>query len=180
MTDHREKEDPAKKKHKAYRAAVISVLSDIVAVCIIWLIIMTCVLGITVSRGDSMSPGIGDGDIVIYLRHAEVLPSDTVVYKTDNRTFTGRVAAAPGSVISETGDHRLTVDSRFLTEDTGRGIRGETLCAEEQELPMTLDEGSYFILNDDREDMNDSRKFGAIDEDDIKGRIVTVIKRRFI
>ena len=40
-----------------------------------------------------------------------------------------------------------------------------------------MDAGRYFIMCDHREGGRDSRYFGAIDEDAITGKVMTVIRR---
>ena len=44
--------------------------------------------------------------------------------------------------------------------------------------PYTVEEGKAFILNDYREDTNDSRAFGAVDMSDIEGPIILSLRRR--
>ena len=44
--------------------------------------------------------------------------------------------------------------------------------------PYTVPEGKVFILNDFREDTNDSRSFGAIDTGELKGTLLLTMRRR--
>ena len=44
--------------------------------------------------------------------------------------------------------------------------------------PYTVEEGKAFILNDYREDTNDSRSFGAVSMDDIDGPFLFTLRRR--
>ncbi|MBQ6314682.1 MAG: signal peptidase I, partial [Mogibacterium sp.] len=60
------------------------------------------------------------------------------------------------------------------------GIYSRTYAAEGEKLPFTVRENAFFILGDNREDAEDSRIQGQISKRNIKGRIVTVIRRRQI
>ena len=43
--------------------------------------------------------------------------------------------------------------------------------------PLTLKGGEYFILGDRRENAKDSRYSGAVKGKEIKGRVITVLRR---
>ena len=43
--------------------------------------------------------------------------------------------------------------------------------------PLQLQEGECFVLGDHREGATDSRYFGAVDTQEIRGKIITVIRR---
>ena len=45
-------------------------------------------------------------------------------------------------------------------------------------FPYTVEEGKAFILNDYREDTDDSRIFGAVDMKDIDGPFLFTLRRR--
>lgn len=44
--------------------------------------------------------------------------------------------------------------------------------------PYSVEEGRAFILNDRREDIDDSRSFGAVSMDDIEGPLIFLMRRR--
>ncbi|MBE6040988.1 MAG: signal peptidase I [Clostridiales bacterium] len=140
----------------------------------------TFLFGVTVQHGNDMYPAIKDGDLILFFRVGELLPTEAVVYEWNGTLHTGRLEGAPGYRISETADHRLTVNDRFLPPDPDRGITEETYTAEGEELPVSLGDDCWFILNDNRTRTADSREFGVVDRDRIRGRIVTVLRRRSI
>ena len=47
----------------------------------------------------------------------------------------------------------------------------------EVKYPLKLQEGECFVLGDHREGATDSRYFGAVDTQEIRGKIITVIRR---
>ena len=44
--------------------------------------------------------------------------------------------------------------------------------------PIKLKDGQYFILNDFRENKNDSRTFGVIEQEQVKGKLLFLLRRR--
>jgi signal peptidase I len=61
-----------------------------------------------------------------------------------------------------------------------QGIFHRTYAAAGEELPLTVEEGPYFILGDNRREAKDSRIYGQIDKKRIKGRVIGVLRRRQI
>ena len=45
---------------------------------------------------------------------------------------------------------------------------------------ISLESGEYFILGDNRPQASDSRTFGCIDLNDVKGKVIAVIRTRGI
>ena len=76
--------------------------------------------------------------------------------------------------ISEKGE--LYVNNAIASED----IFYPTYKAEGSAVsfPYTVEEGKAFILNDYREDTDDSRIFGAVDMKDIDGPFLFTLRRR--
>lgn len=162
------------------RKSLIRLLTDISLTILFTALVFTFVFGICIQRGNDMYPSIRDGDVILYYRHPSLIQTEAVVYESGGLLRTGRIAAVSGTVISETNDHQITLNGIFLPEDPETGIYSKTFKAPDQELPATVSEGCYFILNDDRSRMSDSRSLGEIGRRQIKGRIITVLRRRNI
>ena len=45
------------------------------------------------------------------------------------------------------------------------------------EYPLTLGADEYFVLGDSREESEDSRYFGAVSKDEIKGTVISITRR---
>ena len=107
----------------------------------------------------------------------ELSAGDAVVYADSGGTVhLGRICAAGGDTVNIT-ENGLTVNGYFREEPyaSGSTVLVEGMGAA---FPLTLSEGEYFILCDDRTDVNDSRLYGAVGEDDIKGKVLTLIRHR--
>lgn len=160
--------------------ALVKLITDIIVIAGFAAITFTFVFGVMVQKGNDMYPAVRDGDVLIYYRRPSLVQTEAVVYEEGGDLHSGRIAAAPGSVISETGDHQLTFNGIFRPVDESSGIYSKTFAAPDQELPLTVSSDGYYILNDDRRRLTDSRIYGEINRKAIKGRIITILRRRTI
>ena len=141
----------------------------------VWLA-LTFVLGITINYGNNMHPAVNDGDLIVSLRLQRPYLNSAVLYRQGGKRHVGRVVGLPGNVIEITDIGQLIVNGVAASED----IYYPTFRAENSDVvyPYTVEEGNAFILNDFREDTNDSRTFGAVDTDCIEGPIIFSFRRR--
>ena len=61
-------------------------------------------------------------------------------------------------------------DTVSLNENYGYYSNANIMQAYLASVPITIPEGQYFVLGDNRNNSYDSRQIGLIDEDDILGR----------
>ena len=162
------------------RKALIRLLTDILITAAFVAAVFTFVFGLTTQKGNDMYPALRDGDVILYYRHPALVITESIVYEMNGELRSGRIAAVPGCVISQTGDRQLTVNGSFQPEDPEHGIYTRTETSDELELPLQISPDGYFVLNDNRTRMSDSRIYGEISRSQIKGRIITVLRRRNI
>lgn len=150
----------------------------ILLLVLIWLLFFL-VFGITVSKGNAMEPALKDGDLLLYYRLSSgYTQADPVLYTVENERKTGRIAAGPGDELLFTPEGKLVINGYMQT-----ALGGEDMYALPEGTggyPLTLSEGEYFILADDKGAAEDSRAFGIIQKEEIKGKIITIIRRRSI
>lgn len=170
--------DPGNKR--LFIIALRNLIAEILVFILLLIAVFQWVVGVTVQRGNDMYPFLMDGDIILYYRHADLLPSEAVVYETSGGHIrTGRIAAAGGSEIGAAGDGQLTVDGALLAVDEEHGICNKTYVPDDPR-PAVVSNGSYYILNDKRDRMDDSRTYGEISSRNILGRIISVLRVRTI
>ena len=133
---------------------------------------------------DSMEPTLHKGDRVLVnklsYRFNDVGRGDIIVFKRpeaarssnpddDIEDLIKRVVGLPGDVL-KTVDGEIYVNDEPLSEPyLPEGTR--TVMPSGQDMPPTeVPEGHYFMMGDNRGNSQDSRYFGAIDEDLIVGR----------
>ena len=134
-------------------------------------------VGLTVQHGETMEPAFHHGDLVAYYKLAhEYDTGDVVVYKgKDGDRQLGRIIAKPGDEVEITEDgvkvNGYYQNEKYASEELLLFSRGP-------DYPMTLSSEEYFILFDVREEGEDSRLLGAINERDISGRVILSIRKR--
>ena len=171
-------EKVAKKKNLSEKQKTIRALRRLVVKLIILGAMVTALLifvgGIHVSHDNNMFPAINDGDLSITYKLGGYYNGDIVVYEAEGKKRFGRVVGIPGDVIDIAEEGRYTVNGVTPYET----IYFQTRPAEVSKItyPYQVKEGEVFILNDLRENTNDSRVYGGIAE--LKGKVVLLIRRR--
>lgn len=167
---------PPQKKPKTTKQLLISIAIKIAAIVIVVWGVFTFVLGIMIHYGNNMHPMVRDGDLVISLRLQKPYINAAVMYQHDGKTTVGRVIAMEGSEIDIAENGSFTVNGNAPSEE----VFYPTYRADgsDIEYPYTVPQGKVFILNDFREDTNDSRSFGAVDIGDLKGTLLLTMRRR--
>ena len=165
-----------RKKQKTTKQLVIGLLIKIAVIALIIWGVFTFVLGIMIHYGNNMHPMVRDGDLVISLRLQKPYINAAVMYGHDGKTTVGRVIAMEGSVVDISKNGTFTVNGNAPSEE----VFYPTYPADGSDIkyPYTVPEGKVFILNDFREDTNDSRSFGAVDTGDLKGTLLLTMRRR--
>ena len=101
--------------------------------------------------------------------------NEVVVLNKNDTIYLGRVIAVGGDTVDITDDATLIVNGNAISEPkifyTTPRFEGY------EEYPQTVPEGEYFILVDKRESGEDSRYYGMVKEKEIKGSVVTIIRR---
>ena len=165
----------AKRIHLLNKAEIITFLKRLIIMAILIYVIFGVVFGITSMKNNDMMPKIGVGDLILYYRlEKNFISKDVVVFEKDGIRYTGRVAAKSGDTVEITDENLLKVNGSIVLEDN---IYYSTPKYDGNVLyPITLKENQYFILCDFREGAKDSRYFGAVELDEIKGKVITVIR----
>lgn len=128
-------------------------------------------------RGASMEPNFYNGEYLIideasyYFNEPE--RGDVIVFRYPEDTsqfFIKRIVALPGERA------RVADGGVLLYEDpAGEGMRFEEEYIDEgiktyPDVDVTLEEGEYFVLGDNRPFSSDSRRWGVLEEELIVGR----------
>ncbi|MFN0243791.1 MAG: signal peptidase I [Planctomycetota bacterium] len=125
----------------------------------------------SVVRGSSMSPGIKDGDRILVdhwsYMFQDVHRGDIVVlrYPLDpSLDYIKRVIGLPGETVRiEHG--RVSVDGRWIDEPYVDEIDPRTA------IVMRIESDSYFVLGDNRAHSSDSREFGLVPRENLRGKV---------
>ena len=139
-------------------------------------ILFGLIFGVRVTYSSAMYPSVKDGDLVIIYRLGPINPDDPVLYKSaDGTEKIGRIKAIADSTVDVSDKGEVSINGGKITENVFYATEPGSLT-----YPYTVPDDSYFVLNDNRQDTDDSRERGAIAKKDIVGKVVFVIRRRGI
>ena len=150
------------------QALVCSVLAVVV--------LFTFVIRLIGVDGHSMVPTLQDGDRLLVLNsmlYDDYKYGDIVVLRKNaflEEPIVKRVIATEGQTVDiDFSSGSVYVDGLLLKEDY---INELTFLEEGTEFPLTVPEGSIFVMGDNRNDSDDSRDnlIGPIDEDYVLGK----------
>lgn len=132
--------------------------------------------GVTIIADERMSPSLRQGDLSLYDRLDKSLNfTDVVSYIDDGKTQYGRVMGLPGDVID------INEEGQFMVNGQPQARNNEAIIILDRgsaAYPVTVPEGSVFILNDQYENTDDSRNNGPVTEDRILGHLLMIMRRR--
>ena len=161
---------------------------EFVAYCLLALLIAYLIITFvgqrTVVDGDSMYPTLKDKYNIIFeklsYRFGDVERYDVIVFnyhdpfRNEDVYYIKRVIGMPGDTIYIKEGLVYLIDEngedKPLNEDYGYYSDAKVMEAYLASTPVTIPEGKYFVLGDNRNHSYDSRQIGLIDEKDILGK----------
>lgn len=133
--------------------------------------------GIAPMHGDDMFPRISSGDLLFYYRlDKKYNSSDVLVFKKEGKVRTGRVVAHGGDSVEITGEGELKVNGSIVVENNVF-YKTYPYGKKRVKYPLSLKKDEVFLLCDYREGGKDSRYFGAVSQKEIKGKVITILRR---
>lgn len=155
---------------------VVFLLLKIMLVLLLSGILFLVIFGICRCPDNGMSPAFKEGDLAVYYRlQKEWKPSDAVVIEKEGETQIRRIIAMEGDTVDLTKEG-LKINGYLQQE---HDIYTETLpYTEGISFPITVGEGQYFVLGDQRTDAKDSRIYGTVKREEIKGIVITLLRHR--
>ncbi|MDO4459769.1 MAG: signal peptidase I [Clostridia bacterium] len=132
--------------------------------------------GITPMKNNDMYPKISSGDVILYYRmDKKILSGDVVIFEKDGTRYVGRAVAIGGDEVEVTEESTLIINGSTMIESD---IFYKTpRYGEEIEYPVKLKQDELFILCDFRDGAKDSRFFGPVSMDEVKGKAITILRR---
>jgi len=151
------------------RAGVLA--GDLLRAALAALVLYSFLFNLSVVRGNSMAPGIADGDRILVEPWSYVLDSvdrgDIVVlrYPLDPEVdYIKRVVGLPGDELTIAGG-RVWVNGQLLDEPYVSHLDEGSYAS------SRVAAGHYFVLGDNRPRSSDSREFGLVPAALIRGRV---------
>lgn len=143
--------------------ALITVAAAAVLVATLWMPVLQI-------SGNSMTPTLTEGEIVISLSGSSFETGDIVAFYYDNRILIKRVIAGPGDWVDIDEDGRVFVNDEELYEPY---LVERALGNCDITLPYQVPESRIFVMGDHRSVSVDSRSsaLGCVGYDQVVGRL---------
>lgn len=159
-----------KYKHH-YRSVLKSTLLTLVVVAAFAILVATLWLPVLQIYGNSMTPTLTEGQIVLSIKSKDFKPGDLVAFYIGNKILVKRVIAQAGDTLTIQEDGMVIVNGKVLEEPY---LNEKALGECDLEFPYQIPESRYFLMGDHRETSVDSRSsaVGCIADEQIVGKIV--------
>ena len=157
-------------------AGLWDTLKLVLEVAVLALIIYLFVFQISIVKGASMAPTFAEHDRLIIdkvtYRVRSIRRFDVIVFRGGPREprkdYIKRVIGLPGETV-QLRDGRLLIDGELVVQDFSfQNLVGESLGA------ISIKDGHYFVLGDNRPHSTDSRvngRIGQVPAENIRGRV---------
>lgn len=117
-------------------------------------------------NGNSMYPFLEDGDVcIVWKFNVKFERGDIVTAKVGKKMLIKRIVGLPGETL-QIMSGCVYIDGKMMEENIYTEDKGLLMN------PYVLGENEYFIMGDNRGGSNDSRKFGSVNINDIKGKVM--------
>ena len=159
------------KYRQKYRNVLRSTVYTLLVVAAAAVLIATLWLPVLQIYGESMTPTLYDGDVVISWKSSDFSTGDVVAFYYNNRILVKRVIAGPGDWVDIDQDGTVYVNKQEIVEPY---VVEKAFGQCDIELPYQVPETKVFVMGDHRSVSVDSRNtaLGCVSYDQIVGRLI--------
>lgn len=170
------REDMEKRERLTGSKEIRSFITSLFLLSVFVFLAFGWVFGIRPMTNDDMEPRISAGDLLFFFRLDDKLHNNEVItFKKEGIWYTARIVAQGGDTVEITGEEALKVNGSIVIESNIYETTPQ--YTSEVTYPLELKDEEYFVLCDHREGGKDSRYFGPVRKEEIKGKVITVIRR---
>ena len=145
---------------------VIKEVIPYIVIVVVVVLIRTFIITPVRVDGDSMKNTLKNGDILLLYKLGSINRLDIIVLdeEKDNEKIIKRVIGMPGETVA-IKNGKIYINDKVIDDEYAYGETSDY-------NKVTLKDDEYFILGDNRLISKDSRYFGPIKDNEIKGKIV--------
>lgn len=145
---------------------VIKEVIPYIVIVVVVVLIRTFIITPVRVDGDSMKNTLKNGDILLLYKLRSIDRFDIIVLdeEKDNEKIIKRVIGLPGETVA-IKKGKIYINDKVIDDEYAYGQTSDY-------NKVTLKDDEYFILGDNRLISKDSRYFGPIKDNEIKGKIV--------
>lgn len=169
--DELEQELKQEKYRHRYYSVLRSTIYTLITVAAVAVLVATLLLPVLQIYGNSMTPTIQGGEIVLSMKNAAFDSGDIVAFYYNNKILVKRVIGGPGDWINIDEDGTVYVNDTAIEEPY---LTEKALGDCNIELPYQVPDGKIFVMGDHRSTSVDSRNtaVGCVAQEQIVGKIV--------
>jgi signal peptidase I len=160
-----------RKYHKRFRKTLRSTISTLIVVAAIAVLVATLWLPVLQIYGNSMTPTLNSGEVVVTLKAKNIKTGDIIAFYYNNKILIKRVIATSGDWVDIDEEGNVYVNNELLDEPY---VTEKAFGDCNIDLPYQVPESKYFVMGDHRSTSVDSRNtsIGCVSEEQVVGHLV--------